>query len=248
MRTMIVLMFLALLAGCNGSSDDDTAFATTAQLPPNEATAVAAMRAQIATLQGQVSRFNELTLIGKPSSVVSSQGISPDDFRTMGELVQTAAVAFGPCTNMGVLIGFENSFGAPANGLTAAVQDFRQCTGYQYGARISDGSITTSERIFWDGPNCTGNLLEWEAGGAGYNTTTLKNGVVFTNPADGVTVEMVKAGQIAQPIQIQSVWVRENPGCQSDVETQLMYQVTPNDVTVSAIPSGGVGAFQLGAP
>jgi len=248
MRAYIALFFVVFLAACNGNSDNDSAYATTAQLPPNEATAIAAMKAQITTLQGQVSRFSELTLIGKPTASVSAEGISPEKFRTMGEMTQQAvAVSFGTCSNMGVLIGFENSFGQPSSGLSATSQDFRQCTGYQYGANIADGSITTAERIFWSGAGCTGTLLIWEAGGAAYNTTTLKNGVTFASPFDGA-IDMVRAGQTPVPTPFQSVWVRDNPGCQSDVETQPMYIVEPNDINVSGIPSSGVGSYQLGAP
>jgi|SRR5579872_923655 len=248
MRIYIALILTLFLSACGGGSDNDSAFATTAQLPPNEATTIAAMKAQIATLQGQVSRFNELTLIGKPTATASAQGISPDTFRTMGEMTQqAAAVSFGPCANMGVLIGFENGTGQPANANTAVAQDFRQCNGYQYGANIVDGTLTTSERLFYSGPGCTGTLLLWESGNAAYNTTALKNGVVFASPVDG-TILMVQAGQTATPTQYQSVWVRENPGCQTDVETQPVYLVTPNDVNVSGVPSGGVGPYQLGAP
>ena len=242
------LILVAALSGCN-SSDDDSSLQQQISAIPNEATAVQAMRAQISDLQGKISKINELTLIGKPTSIANSQGTSPNDFRTMGEITQAATpISFGPCSDMGVLIGFTNGNGQPADALTAFGQAFRQCTGYQYETVVSTGAIALGERIFWDGPNCTGNLIEWEAAGAAFNTSSLKNGVVFTNPFDGQTVLMIKAGQTPQQILIQSVWVRENPGCQSDVEIQPMYQVTPNDVTVSGIPSNGVGAFQLASP
>lgn len=244
------LMIIGLLAGCN-SSDDDSALATNQQLQqvvssiPSEATSIEAMRAQINALQSQVSKFNELALIGKPKT-----SSSVDSVRMMGEFTQASAapISFGSCSDMGVLIGFINSNGQPADVLSAFGQAFRQCTGYQYETVLSTGAITVGPRIFWDGPNCTGNMLEWEAGGGGFNTPSLKNGVVFTNPADGTTVLMVKAGQTPQSIPFQSVWVSSNPGCQADVETQLMYQVTPNDVSVSGVPSNGVGEFQLGSP
>lgn len=241
-----ILFIAALLAGCN-SSDDDSALQQQISAVPNEATAIQAMRAQISSLQSQVSKFSQLTLIGKPIS--SASRISPDDFRTMGEITEQAVpVSFGSCSNMGVLIGFINSDGTPADALSAYGQAFRQCTGYQYETILSSGNIAPAHRIFWDGPNCTGNPIEWEAAGSGFNTASLQNGVVFVNPSDGITVEMVKAGQTPQPILIQSVWVSNNPGCQSDIETQLMYQVSANDVTISGVPDAGVGKFQLGSP
>lgn len=46
-RWILSIVILVLLAGCNGSDNDSAA--------PSEATAVSAMRAQIATLQSQLS-------------------------------------------------------------------------------------------------------------------------------------------------------------------------------------------------
>lgn len=248
MRTMIALMFLALLAGCG--SDDDTAFATTAQLPPNEATAVAAMRAQIQTLQGQVSKFNEIQLIGRPTASAASASAVREMAMLREPVVgapsaATVAGQFGPCPNMGVQEGFDSVIG---DALSAVSKAFKTCTGYHVEYMTADGSLKTANRIFWDGPNCTGNLLEWEAGGAGYDHETLKDGVVFVDPFDGVSVRAVTAGQTPQPILIQSVWVLSNPGCQADVETQLMYKVSSNDVQITGVPNSPVGQYTTGAP
>lgn len=248
MRTMIALMFLALIAGCG--SDDDTAFATTAQIPPNEATAVEAMRAQIDALQGQMAKFNEIQIIGHPKTPASSS----DSVRTLAMLREpvvgapsaaTVAGQFGPCSNMGTQEGFDSVIG---DALSAVSKAFKTCAGYHIEYMTVDGSIKPANRIFWDGPNCTGNLLEWEAGGAGYDHSTLQDGVVFINPFDGTSVLSVPSHQTPQPILIQSVWVLSNPGCQADVETQLMYRVVPNDTQVTGGPNSPVGQYTTGSP
>jgi hypothetical protein len=209
-------------------------------LPPNEATAVAALKAEVVVLKDSLDK---LQLIGNAHGVATSERVL-----AIGQAAATAG-NFGPCTDMGVLVGFTNTGNNLGGGaLAASYQAFKTCTGYVYEAAVQDGSIKPATRIFWDGPNCTGNLLEWEAGGSGYNTQTLQNGVVFINPADGVTQLMVRASQTPQPILIQSAWVFDNPGCQSDVETQNMYQVSPNDVMVTGVPDKTVGNFTLAAP
>lgn len=239
-----ILFIAALLAGCN-SSDDDSALQQQVSAIPNEATAVQALKVQVSELQ---NKFKELTIVGK-QSVAKINYESPDSVRMMGTITQAAAsISFGPCTNMGVLVGrgSETSLATP-DPLSANLEAFQQCTGYSYNTLLGSGTIGTAPRIFWDGPNCTGNLLEWEAAGSGYNTQTLQNGVVFLSPVDGTPL-MVKAGQTPQPILIQSAWVLSNPGCQSDVEIQLMYFVTPNDVTITGIPTNVPAVPQLSAP
>lgn len=171
------------------------------------------------------------------------------EFRTDA---QATGISFGPCADMGVLVGRGNDSSSPsADPLSANLEAFQQCTGYSYNTMLGSGAVGTAPRIFFDGPcvngEPTGNALEWEAGGGGYNTQTLENGVVFLSPVDGAAL-MVRAGQTAQPILIQSVWVLSNPGCQSDVETQLMYTVTSNDVSVTGVPTDLPKVPQLTAP
>lgn len=236
-----LLMILALLAGCNGSSDNDSALQQQISAIPNEATAIQAMRAQIDSLQ---SRLNNLQLIGKLKT--NSNNTSPDAFRTMGEFSQAIPINFGPCSNLGVLIGR----GSPSVGqdpLSSNFEAFQQCTGYEYTIDTSTDNVAVAPRIFWDGPNCTGNIYEWNSGGGAYNNQVLENGVVFLSPVDGQEY-MIKAGQTPQQIQFQSVWVSVNPGCQSDIETHLLYSASINDVSITGIPNNAGGQFQLASP
>lgn len=262
MRTIIFVIAL-MLAGCGGSSDNDPVqvqtpdndsnYVTNQQLSqainqipqvPNESTEVAAVRAQLAADEQKIS---QLQLIGKPVQSGSSRTASIRVESTGRYSQQVSSVSFGPCSTLGVMSGFLNSAGQPADFLTATSVAFKQCTQYSYEA-FADGSLAQAPRIYWDGPGCTGNMLEWEAAGAGYNTSTLQNGVVFISPVDGVTTLMVKAGQTPQPTLIQSIWVLSSPGCQSDIETQNMYLVSTNDTSVSGVPNTSVGAFQITSP
>lgn len=79
-------------------------------------------------------------------------------------------------------------------------------------------------------------------------TAQLQDGVVFLNPADDSTQLMVVAHQIPQPIFIQSVMLEANHICQSDTETQLMYQVTAWSLQTSGVPAQSVGKYSLAAP
>jgi len=242
MRSLIIGL-VVFLAACNGSSNS-VAGITQAQLDA----AVKPLQTQVDSLQSQNKNLQDslakLTLIGKVHGVSS-------DIRMQGEFRPEGVSApnFGPCADMGVLVGFSNpGSNNTADPLTATYQAFKQCTGYYYEAQVGTGNISVASRIFWDGPNCTGNMYEWEAGGAGYNTQILQGGIVFLSPVDGITELAVMAGQTSQPIMIQSAWVASNPGCQSDIETQLLYTVTSNKTAITGVPNSVGANFQLEAP
>lgn len=236
MRTIISLMFLVMLAGCGGSSgsDDDSGFATTAQLPPNEATAVEAIRASIKKLQ----------VVGMPSGHATVQSLAMLGEPVVAPSAATATGEFGTCPNMGILLGYTDGTGNPSDPLIAIFQAWRQCTGYQYETNVVNGMLKEAPRLYWDGPNCSGNPIEWEAAGASYNTQVLKNGVVFLSPRDETTL-MVTAGQSPQPIGIQSVMLSADHVCQPDNETQLMYSAVPNVTQTSGVPNSTVGQYSL---
>jgi hypothetical protein len=244
---IVLLVFIALLAGCN-TSDDDSNLATQQQVSqaisaiPSEATQVAALQTQVKSLQASL---NKLQLIGNAHGTATN-GSSPDSFRTMGEL-QANSTTFGPCTDMGVLLGRGDNADSQ-DPLSAPIESFQQCTGYEYSVTVATNTVSIGPRIFWDGPNCTGNMYEWNSGGGSYNDQTLEGGVVFLSPVDGQTSLMVKRGQTPQSILIQSAWVTSNPICQADVETQNLYSVTPNDISITGVPMLSLGQFQLTAP
>jgi len=242
MRITIALFFVLFLAACNGSTTNNVPYtdpAVTAKLDALTQALAAATHAQAE----ETASLNKLTLIGKAHGVT-------DSIRMQGEFRTDAVsngVSFGPCADMGVLVGFTSGGNNAADPLTASYQAFKQCTGYYYETQVETGALSVGARIFWDGPNCTGNEYEWEAGGAGYNTQTLQNGVVFLSPVDNSPL-MVAAGQIPKPVMIQSVWVASNPGCQVDQETQLLYSVEPNNISITGVPVSVGSNFQLAAP
>lgn len=246
MRSLIIGLVVFLTA-CNGSTTEVQKVPYTDPQVTAKIDALTQALADATHAQAQEAvSLRKLTLIGKVHGVSTESIRMQGEFRT--EAVSTAS-NFGPCTDMGVLVGFTNTGNnTGAGALSASYQAFKTCSGYLYETSVQNGDIKQASRIFWDGPNCTGNQLEWESGGAGYNTQSLVNGVVFISPVDGTTQLMVRSNQTPQPILIQSAWVSSNPGCQSDIETQLMYQVTPNDVNVTGVPNKTVGNFSLVAP
>lgn len=240
----IILGVMFLLAGCNGSTapaDNDSAYATKAELPPNEATAIAAMRAEIADAQATVSELkasvSKLQLIGQvhgtPAKAARTAGLGNNNFLPN-------SVNFGPCTDMGVLIG---RGGRDSNiPLASALESFQTCTGYSYTVSTLDGTIQGPPFAGWDGPNCTGNLLIiTDIPGNGFNPQVINNGVVFTGPVDNV-VYMVAAGSIPTLMSIQSS-MNLGPGggvCDTDIESRLAVQSVPNDVSITGVQSAPI--------
>lgn len=237
MRT-IIFVFIGLLVGCNSSSNDSGLQAQ-----------VIALNQQVQTLQ---AKLDKLQLIGRPTNTIAASTYGVRTLAMLSEPIVGAPSAativgqFGPCLDMGVQDGSTTNTGVQ-DALAATSKAFKTCTGYHTEYLTTDGSLKPADRIYWDGPNCTGNLIIWESGGASYDTESLKDGVVFASPLDGKTPLMVTK-QTPQSIQIQSVFVSANPICQPDVETQLMYFVTPNNTQITGVPNAPVGQYTTGAP
>ena len=166
----LVIGFLALLAGCNSSSNSgitqeqlDAAIAKVqASIPPSQTTQVQALQAKISTLK----------LIGKPIS--PSTSISPDAFRTMGEMIlQIATVDFGPCADMGV---FEGATFSPGNGPLGATFDaFKNCTNTHAEYDADTGELKVANRLYFTSADCSGIGYVWQEGGQVYNSHTLSD-------------------------------------------------------------------------
>lgn len=235
---MLIIGFVAFLCACNGSGNS-TPGVTQADIQA----AIAPLQAKVNALQASNDALKagqaKLTLIGK------LHGVSTDAIGRMVDAVGNP-VSFGPCADMGVLLGRgDNPFSQDP--LSAIYESFQQCTGYEYSVTVATKTVAVGPRLFWDGPNCTGKMYEWNSGGGSYNDQALDGGVVFLSPLDNSSL-MVASGQIPSPVLMQSVWVTSNPGCQSDVETQNLYKVTQNDPSVTGVPMMSIGQFQLGAP
>ncbi len=240
MRSLIIGL-VVFLAACGGGGTT-IAGITQAQLDA----AVKPLQAQVDSLQTQNKSLQDslakLTLIGKVHGV-SSELRMQGEFRTEA----VAAPSFGPCADMGVLVGFTAQGSNTADPLTASNEAFKQCTGYSYESVVGTGALAPTQRLYFDGPNCTGNMYVWPASGAGYNAQILQDGVVFSSPIDGSGM-MVKAGQVASMIQAASVYIILNAGCSIDGDLQPMWNVTANDISITGVSSNAVGAYQLAAP
>lgn len=244
---IVIIMLIGFISGCN-SSDDDSSATTKNQfeesqkqivmlqhdvlllktsLPPNETTSISVLRAKIAE---QEQKLAKLQIIGKVHGTSSYT------------LTRTISQSFGPCPDMGVKVGDEYTSGP----LDSLYQAFKQCTGFYYETSVATGELKTANRIYFDGPACTGNAFVWDAGGQGYDRQKLDSGVVFISPADGQTL-MVSPGQSPQLIQAQSVFIIQNGICTPDGDLQPMWSVIPNDISVTGIPNS-VGDYSLQSP
>lgn len=241
MKTLKYLLFLTLFAlvACNGS--------TTQQVPYSDPTLVAKVDALTLALAAatheDAQKFSSLKIIGQAHGVASAE-------RTMA-IGQAVSPNFGPCTDMGTLIGFVATDSAAASDpLSATYEAFKTCMGYTYEAQVGPGTIRSAPRIFFGTPNCdpNGPMYEWEAAGAAYNTQTLQGGVVFLSPVDDSTQLMVAAGQTPQSVQFQTVMLDADHVCQPDMETQLVYSVSAYQLQTTGVASKSVGSFTLASP
>lgn len=238
MKTLNILFFLILFAltACNGSSNSSAPDSNVATPDPDVATLKTQVRnltlALAATTHEDAQRFAKLQLVGQAHGVAS-------DERVMA-IGQAAAVSpnFGPCTDMGTLIG---RGGKDSNiPLASALESFQTCTGYAYTVSALDGTIQGPPYAAWDQPNCQGNLLIiTDIPGDGFNPQVVNNGVVFTDPTSG-QVLMITAGTAPQSFQIQSA-MNLGPGggvCGSpDIETRMVVTTKPNDVSITGVQS-----------
>lgn len=246
-----LLMILALLAGCNGSSDNDSALQQQISAIPNEATAVQALKTEVSSLTSKVS---ELQLIGKIKG--QTLDASPDAFRTMGEFAQGVnAVSFGPCTNMGIFQGRGGSDTADPLRSQFEVYKTAGCAGNANGIFTSYNDVTGLHDIppymAWDGPNCTGNLyIETDVPQNTFPGAILSGGIVFTNPIDGLAY-WIQGNQTPEPITIQSALNTSSPAntCGPDIETRMAVHAIRNDASQSGIPDSLVpGSWTTVAP
>lgn len=174
------------------------------------------------------AKLRKITLLGhQPDIVTARTNRASRSFNVGLDTIQS--ISFGPCSDMGVFIG-----SGQMDSLTATVENFRQCTGYEYGAIVETGVIIKPFALWFDGANCTGNMFEAENDG-GYNRQVLQNGVVFVSPIDGSTALMVEAGQSGKITTLLSNF--SGGGCNSAaVEIQIAYRVTPNDLGITGVP------------
>lgn len=233
---------LGVIAACNGSGYADNSSGsgpTMAQFTAlqNQVDALQKSDTQLQTddktLQARLTA-DEATL-GKIALLGHQPDTNSDFTRRTNAISHEAsaiaqAISYGPCNDMGVFMGVSQP-----DPLTATIEYFKQCTGYEYGAVVETGAIAKPVVLWFDGANCTGNMFEAEDDG-GYNRQVLQNGVVFISPLDGTTELMVAAGQTGRSTVLLSNFT--GGACNSGaMETQTSYHVTINNLSITGVPS-----------
>lgn len=230
---------LLFLAACNGSTE------VVQKVPYSDPALVAKIaaltQALAAATHADAQKFAGLQLIGH------SQGVADVNTREIllpGEKPPLRAVDFGPCTDMGVL---EGDTSQPGNGtLGAEYQSFKNCLGIHAEYSVATGVLKTANRVYFTSSDCSGLPVVWQAGGQGYNSQILNDGVVFISPVDGKDY-LVPPLQSPQITQVGSVYVVVQGVCETDGDLQPMWTTVPNDTSKSGVPTS-VGEYHITSP
>ena len=227
---------LLFLAACNGSTE------VVQKVPYSDPALVAKIaaltQALAAATHEDAQRFDKLQLVGRAHGVASAE-------RTLA-IGQAAVVPpnFGPCTDMGVLEGETTDQG---NGtLGATYQAFKNCMGIHAEYAVDTGDLKIANRVYFTSSDCSGLPVVWQAGGQGYNSQILNDGVVFISPVDGKDY-LVPPLQSPQITQVGSVYVVVQGVCETDGDLQPMWTTVPNDTSKSGVPTS-VGAYHITSP
>ena len=230
MRALIIGTIL-FLSACNGS--------TTTNVPYSDPALVAKVdsltKALAAATHESAQKFSKLQLVGQAHGIASAE-------RTMA-IGQAAVVSpnFGPCTDMGVLIGRSGG----SNAMTGNIQSFQTCVGYEYSVDSNTGDIAPLQSMEWDGPNCTGNVY---ATFTDLPLQTIASGAVFTVQTTGAVMMVVPGTQVVHPVIVSA----EGGGaCQnlSSTGTDIVYPVQANDTSVTGVPNSEIPVpYTIGAP
>lgn len=239
----IIVAGLVACGGGGSSSNADSGVSLTA---------FNALQAQVNALQASVTADEKLlanvALIGHApgTSAVTAFAERTSGVRTLAISLpgsRSNAVDFGQCTNMGQYVGS----GAP-NPSGSTVDFFKQCTGVTYGvnssAPLPDGNFPVAQpAIMWfDGPNCTGNVIQFANDGQ-YNYHTLLGGIVFISPVDGTTEYWVQATAAGvTPGNLVSASIYTAHTCSPDVETHVGFIAILNVTDGTGSSGSGVSA------
>ena len=231
-----VVLVGVVSCACNSSENDSNS-----SQAESSNTTLTSLQTELTVLQNQVGKLQESvvalqTVNNALETELSSDEIKLKKISLLGHLPGTNSL-YGPCNDMGVLVGSNQ-----VDSLTATTEDFRQCTGYEYGVVVENGTIAKPFALWFDGINCTGNMFEAENDG-GYNRQVLENGVVFISPIDNITELMVASNQVSQSTTLLSNF--SGGVCSTASEIQNSYLVIPNDVDLTGVPSAFPANFSL---
>lgn len=232
MRSLII-GFVILLAGCNqGTNNVPYSDPALVAKVDNLTKALAAATHETAQIARSTKRLN---LVGTVNGVATAERVLA--------IGQAAVITpnFGPCTDLGIMEGQEFISG---NGpLGALYQAFHNCTGNHTEYNPDTGIMKTANRVYFTSPDCSGTEYQWQAGGAGYDSQTLNDGLVYVSPFSGKDM-WVQPGQTIQMVQAGSVYIVANGACSTDADFQPMWVASNNDVTKTGFPLN-VGQYHL---
>lgn len=240
--TLLALVSTVALYACGGNttSSADTGV-TSAQVQQMIASAIAPLQSQIATLQSQVGASAPAVFIKAPNAPAVK---AASQMRGTSQKATTQP----SCTGLGTLTGRPSNSDPIASDLISGVS----CTGYFF--TISAAATSAQQAIvqplqgnlsvFFDAPNCAGNAYV-AVSTSGVSQGALANGAVFrvpTNPDDPTvasTYWMLQPGTTSSQPVILSQY--QNGQCNAvSISQFVVYQLAPNNQTVSGVPSAPV--------
>lgn len=226
-------LILLALAGCNLTSDDDSTYATQAQLQKLSAQ-VTALSNQVATLQGATA--GNVVLFTPPSASSRTNAIL-----LPGEVpaATTATVAAGT---------FLGPFNGNVVGMTTMVN--KSSTGYLYCTPGGPGnhSACLMATVLFEQANCQGTAA-FIVPNQPLSALNVANGVVIGIGADGDTTStdyyMVPPSPASQAdfanseISTSGTCTNITPGPNN---FSAVWEAQPNNQTVTGVPSGVIGS------
>src|SRR5256885_1960993 len=240
MRNLTVVLVVLALAGCDGSSSG----ATAAQVRELQALQqqVTDLQTQVATLQHSAA---PAVFIRAPNAPAVK--LAP---RASDKITAFATSAASTCTGLGTLTGRPSDSDPIKSDNVSGVS----CAGFYF--TVSGGAASTATAlvqplqsalaVWFDSPNCTGSAYVSVANGSAQSLSSgaLANGAVFrayaavNDPTDVSSYWMLKPGTAkVAPLLLSYL---QGLQCSATSLSFDVYQLEPNDPTVSGVPSAPI--------
>lgn len=243
-----VIATAALLAACGGNSNSNDSTADSMQTQ----TQIQALAQQVSALQGQVAAMQQ-SAAAAPAVFIRAPNAPAPKAARQGVSIKTTSPS---CSGLGTLTG------RPSDSDPISSDDISgiSCTGYYFtvsgAATSSDNAIVqpllSTIAVLYDSPNCAGNAyvalgsgFTWNGVAAGVSSGAVANGAVFrvymngsNDPTNAASYLMLKGGTALSNPLIQSVLV--NSACQPFNSSLGVYELAPNDQTISGVPSAPI--------
>ena len=229
--TLLALASTFALYACGGNttSSADTGV-TQAQVQAMIASAIAPLQQQLNTLQSSTA----------PAVFIKAPNAPAISVKAMLRGTTQKTQSTPPCTGLGTLTGRPDTSDPIASNLISGVS----CAGYYY---TISGAATSAQQavvqplsgaltVWFDSPNCQGNAyVSLNSGNQSVSPGAVANGAVFTVAG---TYWMLKPGTAVSDPAILSSY--QSGQCSAFSGSWDMYQLAPNDQTVSGVPSAPI--------